>query len=159
VSAFKYGGWTGLGEVMGELMVPCARSLLSADPSVLVPVPISSSRLRERGFNQAELLARAVAERTGTSVQLLLVRVAAARPQARSGRSSRSANVSDAFMVRGPAREDAGRSVIIVDDVVTTGATVQACGAALEMAGFRCSGIVAFARTTRALSDSGSRGL
>lgn len=159
VHALKYGGWTGLGRVMGELMAPCVQSLESVDAPVLVPVPISSSRMRERGFNQAELLAGAVAACTGIPVQLLLTRGRAARPQAQSGRSSRWSNVSDAFMVRGAVPRDAVGSVIIVDDVVTTGATAQACGAALEMAGFRCTGIVAFARTTRALSDSGSRGL
>jgi len=111
----------------------------------LIPVPLHRQRLIERGFNQAELLAREVAEATGLPLIVgPLVRIRATRQQASLNMADRIENVADAFVWKGsppPAR------VVLVDDVLTTGATVNACAAALRAAGAREVYALALARS------------
>jgi len=100
---------------------------------VLVPVPLHAVRRRERGYNQAELLAGPIAARLGLPVVAGAVRVRPTRSQARLDRAGRARNVRDAF--RGVRSAVAGRRVLLVDDVVTTGATMIAVASALLVAG------------------------
>jgi competence protein ComFC len=120
-----------------------AQELLATEPvqavleggEVLVPVPLHPARRRERGFNQAELLAEEVGERTGLPVAgCALVRRKDTAPQAGLSAAERRSNVAGAFAVRRRA-QIADRVVIVVDDVLTTGATAQACARALRDAG------------------------
>lgn len=118
-------------EMLGSLAV---RRLLSPG-CVLVPVPLHPRRLRLRGFNQSELLARELARRTGC--RLLggaVVRRKDTPPQTGLSAAARRANLQDAFVVRRRAPL-AGRPVVLVDDVLTTGATARACARALRQAG------------------------
>ncbi|GIW02352.1 ComF family protein [Roseiflexus sp.] len=123
-------------------------SYLRAHPlpcDALLPVPLHRERLAERGFNQAELLAREVA--AGTGLPLIagpLVRLRATKQQALLDVAGRIENVADAFMWRGPAPP---ARVVIVDDVLTTGATVNACAAALRAGGAREVYALALARS------------
>lgn len=153
VHALKYGGWQRLAEPMGEAMAPTARGLASAkEPTVLVPVPLAAARLRERGFNQAVLLARSLAEGTGWPVWEGLARRRTGRRQASLGRAARVENVQSLFVGRselGSAQEHA--RALLVDDVLTTGATAAACAVALEEAGTPCAGVVSFARASAPL--------
>jgi ComF family protein len=111
-----------------------------------VPVPLHPRRHRERGFNQSEELARALAERCGLSiVEGALVRRADTPPQAGLGAAARRANVRGAFAVRRRPRV-AGRALVLVDDVYTTGATARACAAALREAGARDVRVLTVAR-------------
>lgn len=107
-------------------------SLQDRDFDVIVPVPMHRSKLRRRGYNQAELLARALARRTGTPCALLLTTRVARKTQSLLGRGERRANVAGAFAA---ARRAAGTRVLIVDDVCTTGQTIRACAEALLAAG------------------------
>jgi competence protein ComFC len=102
---------------------------------VLVPVPLHTKRLRERGYNQSALLARELSRRRGLPlVEECLVRIENSLPQARAaGIAERRANVAGAFQCRD--RRFAGKEIILVDDVATTGATLDACAAALLAAG------------------------
>ena len=106
-----------------------------AGDAVLVPVPLHRSRLRARGFNQALLLARALGRRRGLHVlSRALTRVRATNAQAGLGAAERRRNLHGAFVVRRPdAVRD--RAVVLVDDVLTTGATADACARALRAAG------------------------
>ncbi len=118
----------------------------------LVPVPIAAERLLTRGFNQAELLARALATRWGREVALLLRRIDDSTAQRGATAAQREEQVRGAFRLRpgtGPPP-----AVCLVDDVVTTGATLTACARVLRRAGARRVGAVAFARTVRAPRDS-----
>lgn len=147
VRALKYGGWSRLSGPMGRSMERCAAELAASteEAPTLLPVPLTRSRRRERGFNQAELLALALSEATGWEVKRALLRRPGGRRQASLGRSERLRNVAAGFAPRGPSPEP-GAPAILVDDVLTTGATASACSAALETAGWAPVGTVVFAR-------------
>ncbi|MEE9284124.1 MAG: ComF family protein [Dehalococcoidia bacterium] len=133
VHDLKYRGVRALAPLLGAAMAEHAqRSGLRAD--LLVPVPLHRTRLRERGYNQAELLAREVGRRMRLPVDSeTLARVRHGSPQAMSGDAAeRRAEVREAFQAR---RKLPARRVLLVDDVCTTGATLNACGRALKRTG------------------------
>ena len=145
VQALKYRGVTALAGRMGGLLAEAARrNGLAA--GLVVPVPLSGRRKRTRGYNQSEALAKALARELALPARpQALARRRHTPPQARSaGAEARRANVSDAFS----ANEDAvaGRSVLLIDDVATTGATLSACASALREAGAASVWALTFAR-------------
>ncbi len=116
---------------------------------LVVPVPTTELRIRERGYNQAELLARALGERTSRTVICALGRGGGASSQTTLQPAARRANVAGAFRPEAGATHDiAGEHLLLVDDVLTTGATVTECAAALVDAGARCVTVLTFARAT-----------
>lgn len=138
VHALKYGGRTGLGAGL-------AAELARAAPArprfgAVVAVPLHPARERERGYNQAACLAAPLADRLGVPwLPDLLVRTRPTAAQARLGARERRANLAGAFAVARPEWV-AERDVLVVDDVVTTGATLDACFVALTAAGARPAG-------------------
>jgi ComF family protein len=123
------------GRLADALLEDPAVRTLAESSEVLVPVPLHPRRLRERGFNQSALLAAEVARRAGRPVcSDALVRRLDTRPQAGLTAAARRRNVRDAFVVRRRAAL-AGRRVVLVDDVLTTGATAFACARRLTEAG------------------------
>jgi ComF family protein len=110
---------------------------------VLVPVPLAPARRRQRGFNQAELIARGVGARLGWPVDpSLLVRVRETPQQIWLPEAERRTNVEGAFGCPNPDAVD-GRRVVLVDDVMTTGSTLRACAEPLKLAGaLRVYGLV-----------------
>jgi ComF family protein len=143
VHGLKYGGWRVAACPMAEVLARelCARL---ASVELLVPVPLGRRRLRDRGYNQAAVLAAALSDRTGIpSREGLLVRTRDTRTQTALGPSERWANVAGAF---GAGERLAGMRVALVDDVLTTGATLAACAAALSSSGAMAVGAVTFAR-------------
>lgn len=149
VAGLKYRGWTALGPRMAAHMIGPARRLARAAgvTPVLVAVPLDPRSARRRGFNQAALLAHGLAEATGWPVQEGgLTRRRTRRRQAELGRAERMANVLAACRWE-PGVPVPSRPVLLVDDVLTTGATAAAGAAAIEAAGGRCLGVVTFARS------------
>jgi ComF family protein len=113
-----------------------------------VPVPLARERERERGFNQSALLAHALAPAWHCLVwEDVLVRVRSTRTQTRLTPADRLRNVAGAFRATTAARRRLeGAHVVLVDDVVTTGATLNACAAALVLGGARIVSYVTFGR-------------
>lgn len=153
-----------LGRRLGALLADACteiRSAGNAESLLIVPVPLFHSRERERGYNQARLLAEGLKrclDRTpaGRNLKIatgLLVRTRATLPQAGLGFQARSENVRNAFAVEKPELA-AGRQVILVDDVMTTGATLSACAAALKKQGAAKVYAVAMARATPQFPDT-----
>jgi ComF family protein len=136
IHELKYGGQRRVAARLAEAALQEAGVRALVEPgAVLVPVPLHPRRRRERGFNQSELLAREIARRTGACLApAALVRRTDTRPQTGLSAAARRANVKGAFAVRQRARI-AGRSIVLIDDVSTTGATAQACARALREAG------------------------
>jgi ComF family protein len=141
VRALKFRGRVALADAMA------AQVVASAPPVVwdgaLVPVPLHPARLRRRGFNQADLLARALARRTGLGVACCLARQGPSAQQMGRGRAARLRAAAGRFQVSGQMPPRA----VLVDDVVTTGATLTACRDALRDAGCREIVGITYART------------
>jgi ComF family protein len=153
VHALKYGGWTAAAAGMVERMTRLAWPPdVTEERALVVPVPLSSARLRERGYNQSALLARALGERWGVGVdECALERTRATRTQTRLTPGERLANVRGAFRATAGAPERVrGLHVVLVDDVVTTAATLNASAAALFAAGARIVSYVTFGRARTA---------
>ncbi|MCC6406143.1 MAG: ComF family protein [Planctomycetes bacterium] len=146
VLAFKHGG-------RRELARPLAGALRAvlgeraAEFDVVVPVPLHPLRRLSRGYDQAQRLASEFAELADLRVARCLVRIRRTPPQGAPGAVSRAANVRAAFRLRRfAARSVSGRRVLLVDDVVTSGATVRECAAVLARAGAAEVAVAALAR-------------
>ncbi len=151
--ALKYDGRQTLARQLAREMRPLLDDLRGHADTCLVPVPLHPGRSLRRGFNQAELLARALA--IEWPVSLALVRRRSAATQTRFTRAARLRNVAEAFAVRQPrgwrswGATGLASRVVLVDDVVTTGATLAACARALRAVGVSEVGAVTAARTER----------
>jgi ComF family protein len=157
VHALKYEGWRELAGVMAAPMARAARSVLGpAGPvelAVVVPVPTTARRLRERGYNQAGLLAEGLAARLHLPMVEALTRARADASQTALAPGERRENVRGAFAVDPGARARiAGRGILLVDDVLTTGATAGEAAATLARTGTERVALVTFARALPRLS-------
>jgi ComF family protein len=116
---------------------------------LVVPVPLHWTRLAQRRYNQAALLAHAIRAADGPPVAAdWLVRRRRTPPQGHLGPRARERNVQGAFAMR-PGRDIAGKRVVVVDDVMTTGATVDECARVLKRAGAVSVGVLTLARALR----------
>ncbi len=153
VHRLKYGDGLELAGVMGGWMARAGDEVLT-QADLLVPVPLHRGRLARRRFNQAALLAQAISDRCGVPLEAFaLTRVKATPPQVGLTRSQRAANMQGAFRVAAEARllfED--KAVVLVDDVMTSGATINAASRALLRAGACRVDVVVFARVVTGAS-------
>jgi len=152
VQAFKYGDRLDLGPVMGRWMANAGRELFEG-AHALVPVPLHWRRQWARRFNQSALLAEMVGKASGLPVAYTaLKRVKATPQQVGLSQSQRAANVQGAFRVPDDGKpEVAGRRLILVDDVLTSGATSDTCARALLRAGAANVDVLVFARVVAAI--------
>jgi ComF family protein len=144
IRRFKFDGHPELARPLAKLLAPSVRGLGLGPADACVPVPLHRGRLVERGYNQAALLAGALASSAKSRVApLLLERRRRTEQQARLGRAARGENALGAFAVNQPF---SGGRVVLVDDVVTTGATAAACLDALRAGGIEVLAVVALAQ-------------
>lgn len=144
IRRFKFEGHPELAAHLAKLLLPELAPLRLSRRDALVPVPLHASRLVERGYNQAALLANALARDTHARVvPRALERGRHTEQQARLGRDARRANVGDAFSVAVPMPDT---RVVLVDDVITTGETARACVTSLLRTRCEVVAIVALAR-------------
>jgi ComF family protein len=132
---FKYENWRVLAPTLATLMLECWPNAVSpSTPVMALAVPLHRRRERERGYNQSQLLAEELRRRWALGAAPgSLVRLRDTPPQVGLDRPSRRRNVAGAFGWEGP--DLAGRDALLVDDVATTGSTLEACGQALKAAG------------------------
>lgn len=142
LAALKFGGAHRLAPILVAAAVPALHRLCAiSGPAVLVPVPVHRDRRRARGYNQAELLARGLASRTGMPTVDILRRTLPTTRQHRLNRAARLRNLRGAFAVADGAQVPP--VAIVVDDIITTTATLEACAATLSAAG--CGAVYGFA--------------
>lgn len=131
IYSFKYRGIKDLSLALGEELA-AAIERNDMVPDLIVPVPLHRSRQRKRGFNQSEALAKVASDKLKIPCRNLVARVKRTEQQARLDHGRRTENVAGAFSVIGPV---AGRRVLVIDDVITTGSTVSECCRVLAAAG------------------------
>ena len=142
----KYGRKVALARTMARYMAPLVRK---DEEAILVPVPLHRGRLWQRGFNQSALVARELARATGHRSELHLLKRVKSTP-ALKGMSLRQRRkvVAGAFEVNESAELE-GRTVVLIDDVLTTGSTANACARALKRAGVERVELVSWARVIK----------
>lgn len=152
VHALKYHGWHAIALEMADRIARLGWPLdVVEERAALVPVPLAPARERERGFNQSERLVHALAERWRVPAWCdVLERARSTRTQTRLTPEERLANVSGAFRARDEFRPLRHAHVVLVDDVVTTAATLNACAAALYAGGARIVSYATFGRAPAA---------
>ena len=147
VHALKYEGADYVARYMGELMAQRFTLFKElADVDLVLPVPLFKKRQVQRGYNQSELLARAFCDKTGLTLDTAsLVRVRDTGSQTKLGRQARVENMKEAFLVPNPVAVKS-KTVLLIDDVATTGSTLESCAQALRRAGAKHVVAFTFAR-------------
>ena len=151
IHELKYAQRSHLADSLGSLLASFAQIWIGElKGSLIVPVPLHPRRLRSRGFNQSLLLSRCVSARTGAQLDFLsLRRTRYTKPQTELSSEERKKNVRKAFEVVKPEAVK-GRTIVLVDDVATTGSTLNECAKALKRAGAETVLCLVLARTSTA---------
>lgn len=139
IHQLKYNGMTSLGVALGEHLAGVLVPEIYGHSYTLLPVPLHRSKTRERGYNQSEHICKGISNRTGLTVaSSLLRRTRYTQSQTALDIEERRRNVAGAFSLHPRCRSAvAGQSFIVVDDVITTGATIDACARLLVQHGAR----------------------
>ncbi len=154
IHLFKYGKVQTLAHPLGKLMAQALPREQAFD--LIAPMPLHWYKRWQRGFNQSELLANEISQRTGVPVRKAIRRVRNTSAQAGLTNARRRDNVERAFLVN-PRQSVQGLRVLLIDDVMTTGATAGACAAALKKAGARHVTLLTLARVDRRFVAGGRK--
>lgn len=148
VMRYKFRGVTGNADVFARLMLECYEQELFGKTDLITWVPISRRRLRKRGYDQAEKLAKSLGNLIGRAPVKTLIKIRHNNPQSlQKTPAGRRANVIGTYRI---GKESvAGKSVLLIDDVVTSGSTVSECAYVLRAAGAKKVYVLAFAKTPK----------
>ncbi len=145
LKAIKYKGNKQLASHLGELYGHEIKNSFDHYPDLIIPVPLHKRRQRERGYNQSEYWANGLTKSLNSSTDIRsLIRNQYTTTQTKKSRTDRIKNVENAFTITNPDFLN-GKSVLLVDDVITTGATLEACGRKLWESGIRSLNIATIA--------------
>lgn len=136
VKRFKYSGLYRYGDVYGKIMRDFAKNNIEMKYDYITGVPLHISKFISRGYNQSDILARFLGKAFGIESKSLLKRVKNTKPQNNMDRLNRRKNIKNAFKMKKNA-EVKGKDILIVDDIFTTGATINECAKVLKRAGAR----------------------
>jgi ComF family protein len=145
ITGIKYHSWFAYQVIIPTLIKRLGPLSGSASIFTVVPIPLHNRRRRWRGFNQAELIAEALADQYQLPIALILQRFRYTDAQAKLRAKDRDRNISQAFRIK-IGLENIPENVILVDDVVTTGSTVRECASVLKQAGVKRIIVVALAK-------------
>lgn len=147
IGKLKYDGHRSIGNIYGEWLAESwQKSTLSNIPTklIVVPIPLHSEKLVSRGFNQAELIARSFCQVTGAKLDLSLQRTRSTVAQFGLSKSARQANVADAFTLVNSSLQP-GDTVLLIDDIYTTGATVRSAANVIRSSQLNVFGVAVIA--------------
>lgn len=144
---YKFQGASGAADILGGLIAECAAEHFAGEFDAVTYVPVSRKRLRSRGYDQARLLSEAACRRWDTAPVTLLRKTGDNPPQ--SGQTDEAARRANVLGMYEPAGDAAGKRVLLVDDIVTTGATLCECARTLRLAGAASVVCVTVCRTRR----------
>jgi ComF family protein len=141
IAACKYQNHPELATHLGNLLgTAWLRHYPQRPPLLAMPVPMHPDKQRERGFNQADLIAKSFGQQTGLPLNYSLHRIKSTQAQFQLSPSDRQRNLQDAFQLA-PGHQLAGKSVLLIDDIYTTGATISAAQEVLQAAGIKVFGV------------------
>lgn len=148
IQRWKFEGDTTAANTLANLLSPEIHEWLHNTPAILIPIPLHERKFRERGFNQTEDLAQALSQALAIPWLPLLQRAVYTRPQKSVEEQDKATNVQDAFVVNTMVASRVNRSsqLVILDDIFTTGSTVNAAASSLRQAGFRSVSTLVIAR-------------
>lgn len=129
-----------------SLFLPALLSLPNKRPDLCIPVPLTRRRMADRGFNQSDVLARSVAQALGIPMMNVIKRVQFSKPQAQLTRDERRENIEGVFRCVDPFSVS-GKRCLLVDDIITTGSTVEEASRVLRKAGAKSVWAIAIARS------------
>ena len=146
VHHYKFSPTPAYGRPLGKILAECVRDYPEIQADMITWTPLSRKRRRERGFDQAELLARSLGEELDLPVMLTLQKIRHTQRQSSlDEESQRRANAKGAYRMH-PRADVRGKRILLVDDVVTSGSTLEECAAVLRMAGAECIWCVTLAQ-------------
>ncbi len=150
IAKLKYDGHQSIGDLYGGWLADSWQQSLPPDiskQSIVVPIPLHADKLRSRGFNQAELIARSFCRTTGYRLDLSLHRSRSTIAQFGLSKTARQENVAGAFAVAAHSLLKPGNTVLLIDDIYTTGATVRSAAAVLRSMQIDVCGVAVIATT------------
>jgi ComF family protein len=148
IAKLKYDGHRSLGDLYGEWLADSWQKSSAPDisnQSILVPIPLHPEKLGSRGFNQAELIARSFGRITGHKLDLSLHRTRSTIAQFGLSKTARQENVAGAFAIAANSALKPGATVLLIDDIYTTGATVRSAAAVLRSMEINVCGVAVIA--------------
>jgi ComF family protein len=147
IAKLKYDGHTSIADLYGELLAQSWQQSALKLPNklIVVPIPLHPEKLATRGFNQAETIARRFCQVTGDRLDLSLQRTRATVAQFGLSKTARQDNVADAFALTASSALKAGSTVLLIDDIYTTGATVRSAADVLRVRQIAVCGVAVIA--------------